>query len=92
MRRTADLGHTVGLIRVRRPRLIKMQIRPTRVHVCFGTPPQHLQRLREIAASGEPDWWTINSEALPGDQIAFYNETAAHTVCRHRGSAITPLT
>jgi hypothetical protein len=52
--------------------LNQMQIRPIRLHVCFGTPPQHLERLKEIAASGEPDWWTINSEALPGDQIAFY--------------------
>jgi hypothetical protein len=49
-----------------------MQIRPIRLHVCFGTPPQHLERLKEIAASGEPNWWTINSEALPGDHIAFY--------------------
>ena len=49
-----------------------MEIRPTRLNICFGTPPQHLKRLKEIAASGEPDWWTINREALPGDQIAFY--------------------
>jgi hypothetical protein len=49
-----------------------MQIRPTRLHICFGTPSQHLARLKEIAAGDELDSWTINSEALPGDQIAFY--------------------
>ena len=49
----------------------QMQIRPTRLHVCFGTPPEHVERLKEIAA-GESNWWTINREALPGDQIAFY--------------------
>ncbi len=50
---------------------IQMQIRPTRIHVCFGTPPHHLQRLKEIGA-GESNWWTINKEARPGDQIVFY--------------------
>ena len=48
-----------------------MQIRPTRVHVCFGTPPDHVERLKDIAA-GQSNWWTINREALPGDQIVFY--------------------
>jgi hypothetical protein len=49
-----------------------MHIRSKRLHVCFGTPPHHLERLEKLAASSEPDSWTINSEALPGDQIAFY--------------------
>jgi hypothetical protein len=50
-----------------------MRIRPTRVHICFGTPPHHLQALKEIAAGdAEPDWWTINNTAQRGDQIVFY--------------------
>lgn len=62
----------VSLKRSFRQSLLSMQIRPARLHICFGTPAQHLARLQEIAAGDEPDSWTINSEALPGDQIAFY--------------------
>ena len=50
-----------------------MVIAPDRVHVCFGTPPEHYEALEKIAA-GEDDigWWTINKSALPGDQVIFY--------------------
>jgi hypothetical protein len=50
-----------------------MRTRPPRLHVCFGTPPGHLTRLKELAEhESERAWWTINKEASRGDAIVFY--------------------
>jgi EVE domain len=42
-----------------------------RYHICIGTPPGHLEDLREDSVAGETIW-TINSEARAGDHVLFY--------------------
>jgi hypothetical protein len=44
-----------------------------RVHVCFGTPSHHLEKLLAAAAANDSlRWWTVNRSALPGDRAIFY--------------------
>ena len=43
------------------------------IHICFGSPDDHLDELEKVARTNdELGWWTINQSALPGDQVVFY--------------------
>jgi len=44
----------------------------TRWYIVFGSSPTHLQQLARRIRSGKSIEWTINSEAQPVDNVAFY--------------------
>ncbi len=45
---------------------------PPRVYVCLGTPAEHLEELKDVAAGALWTKWTINKGAVEGDQVVFY--------------------
>jgi hypothetical protein len=42
------------------------------LHICLGTPPDHLDHLIESGQHRAPVYWTINADAQPGDEVSFY--------------------